>query len=356
MARYGKILSNGPTPRWIWINDIIRLNERKFTMKLTHLRAGVSLLSLCLLADVCLAAKAPAKTNEAKQPPAAEAAKPVDYSKLPALEQPLILVDGFSINSQDYLNFLQNNPTIMSRAANTETGKTEAIRELTRTYLLRKAMYDQKLLNKDDKEPPTPNMIAAAYEKLAKQHFPAPPAPDEKTAYAYYQAHQDNYGIPGNYRLNQILIKTPTNPDPAVLKAAEERAQAALKRLTAGEAFSAVASELTESTIGKLTGGDIGYVDPAEQPWLKESLLKMKVGDRVGPIKSPEGVVVLELTDIRPALISPYGNVRDKVIKDYRDEQQKKVRDAYVLELAKGVKIEVAAPSIQSLFPNGVLP
>jgi parvulin-like peptidyl-prolyl isomerase len=73
-------------------------------------------------------------------------------------------------------------------------------------------------------------------------------------------------------------------------------------------------------------------------------------------MQSPEGVVILELTDVRPALISPYGNVRDKVIKDYRDEQQKKVRDAYVLELAKNLKIEAVAPSIQPLFPNGVLP
>jgi parvulin-like peptidyl-prolyl isomerase len=324
--------------------------------KMHTVLSPVVMAGLLLLPTLEVQAKSASKPTEAAQQAKAEPGKPVDMKNLPPLEQPLILVDDFIINSQDYLNFLQNNPAIMSRAANTETGKAEAIRELTRTYLLRKAMYDQKLLNKDDKEPPTPKTVAAAYEKLAKEHFPAPPAPDEKTAYAYYQAHQDNYGIPGNYRLNQILIKTPSNPNPAVLKAAEERAQVALQRLTAGEKFSAVASELTESAVGKLTAGDIGYVDPAEQPWLKDQLLKMKVGDRVGPMQSPEGVVILELTDIRPALISPYGNVRDKVIKDYRDEQQKKVRDAYVLELAKNVKIEVAAPSIQPLFPNGVLP
>jgi hypothetical protein len=293
---------------------------------------------------------------EAKKPATDTPAKATDSKELPPLEQPLITIEGVSINTQDYLNFLQTNPTIISRAASSEAGKRDALQELVRTFLLRRAMYDQGLLKKDEKEPPTPGVIVAAYEKLAKQHFPAPPAPDEKTAYAYYQAHQDNYGIPGNYRLNQILIKTPSNPNPAVLKAAEERAQVALQRLTAGEKFSAVASELTESAVGKVTAGDIGYVDPAEQPWLKDQLLKMKVGDRVGPMQSPEGVVILELTDVRPALISPYGNVRDKVIKDYRDEQQKKVRDAYVLELAKNLKIEAVAPSIQPLFPNGVLP
>ncbi len=303
-------------------------------------------------------AKSAIKATGTKQPsaPAADQAKPAQTPVQSPLEQSLITVDGVGMSTQDYLNFLQSNPTIISRATSTEAGKADALRELTRTFLLRKALVEQGLLKIEGSEPPKPTAVAAAYEKLAKQHFPAPPAPDEKTAYAYYQAHQDNYGIPGNYRLNQILIKTPSNPDAAVLKAAEERAQAALKRLTAGEPFNTVATELTESAVGKLTGGDIGYVDPAEQPWLKDQLLKMKVGDRVGPIQSPEGVVIIELTDIRPALISPYGNVRDKVIKDYRDEQQKKVRDAYVLELAKKVKIEVVAPSIQPLFPNGVLP
>lgn len=317
-----------------------------------------TLVAMLCMVSVGASAKSAVKKAEMKKPSAVatDQAKPAESPAQSPLEQSLITVDGVGITTQDYLNFLQTNPTIISRATSSEAGKAEALRELTRTFLLRKALVEQGLLKIEGSEPPKPTTVAAAYEKLAKQHFPAPPAPDEKTAYGYYQAHQDNYGIPGNYRLNQILIKTPSNPDPAVLKAAEERAQVALKRLTAGEKFNAVATELTESTVGKLTGGDVGYVDPAEQPWLKEQLLKMKVGDRVGPIQSPEGVVIVELTDIRPALISPYGNVRDKVIKDYRDEQQKKVRDAYVLELAKKVKIEVTAPSIQPLFPNGVLP
>ncbi|MFM2006917.1 MAG: hypothetical protein RLZZ09_2572 [Pseudomonadota bacterium] len=320
---------------------------------------GKSLICLGVVGLFCahgVAAKPAAKPVEEVKKPKADQVQPADTQTMSPLEQPLITLDGVEINTQDYLHFLQNNPTIISKATNSEAGKTEALRELVRTFLLRKVMFDEGLLKYDEKEPPKPTTVMAAYEKLAKQHFPAPPAPDEKTAYAYYQAHQDNYGIPGNYRLNQILIKTPSNPGPAVLKAAEERAQAAMKRLTAGEKFSAVASELTESEVGKLTAGDIGYVDPAEQPWLKDELIKMKVGDRVGPIQGPEGVVIVELTDIRPALISPYGNVRDKVQKDYRDEQQKKVRDAYVLELAKNVKIEAVAPSIKPLFPNGVLP
>lgn len=295
----------------------------------------------------------PAATNKK-----AEVIKPADPATpqtLPPLEQPLITVDGVPITTQDYINFLQTHPTIISRAASSEAGKTEALREMTRTFLLRKALYDDGLLPKDDKEP-SPNAVAGAYEKLAKQHFPVPPAPDDKTAHAYYQAHQENYGIPGSVRLNQILFKTPNQPETAVLKAAEERATAALKRLEAGEKFSVVASELTESPIGKVTGGDMGFIEPGEQTWLQEPLKGMKVGDRKGPVQGPEGVVILELTDTRPALIAPYANVRDKVIKDIRDEAQKKVRDAYVMELAKKAKIVAVAPSVQPLFPNGVLP
>jgi parvulin-like peptidyl-prolyl isomerase len=154
-----------------------------------------------------------------------------------------------------------------------------------------------------------------------------------------------------------MLFKYPANPEPALLNAAKERANVAMKRLAAGENFSAIASELTENPVGKLTAGDIGFVQTGDQPWMVEALKDLKVGEHTGLIESPEGIQILELTDNRPAIIAPYANVRDKVIKDIQDEAQRKVRNEYVFEtLGKGVKIEVVEESLKPLFPNGVLP
>lgn len=326
--------------------------ERKNTMN----ERNDAIRRLALTGLLCLSTTAMgAKNTEPSQTPAKSSKEKVGQGKeeTPPLERTLMSLDGMPITTQNYLHFLQGNPSIMLHAKNSEIGKMETLKEMLRQYLLQKAIYDEGLIGKDVKEP-SPKMVTDAYVQLSKKHFPAPPIPDDKEAYAYYQAHTEDYGVPASFRVNQILFKTPTSPEPAVLKAAEERAEQALKRLSAGEKFSALAGELTENPIGKLTGGDIGFVEPHLHPWMEGPLKGMKAGDRTGPIKSPEGVVILEVTDIRPAIVAPYANVRDKVIKAMRDESQKKVRDAYVSELSKKAKIEVIAPEIKQLFPEGV--
>lgn len=325
-------------------------------MKFNHVITLGSFAVLLLASPGSFGAGKTAPQEPAATKPGVSVSQPGHKDAVPPLQKPLIVVDGAALTTQDYINFLQANPSVMSRAGSTESGKADALRELVRLYLIRKALYREGLLPKDEKEP-SPKDVAAAYEKLAKQHFPVPPKADEKTSFAYYEAHSKNYGIPATVRLNQMLFKYPANPEPALLNAAKERANVAMKRLAAGENFSAIASELTENPVGKLTAGDIGFVQTGDQPWMVEALKDLKVGEHTGLIESPEGIQILELTDNRPAIIAPYANVRDKVIKDIQDEAQRKVRNEYVFEtLGKGVKIEVVEESLKPLFPNGVLP
>ena len=288
------------------------------------------------------------------QPAPASAAAPAG---LAPMDQPLLTVDGMPVTPRDYASFLQSNPTIVSQAVSGAQGKSAALRELVSVYLLRKAMFDEGLLKKPEKgSSPSAKEITEAYEKLAEKHFTMPPVPSENEGYAYYQAHQAEFGIPTMVRLSQILFKFPAQSDAAVQEAAKQRAEKALKRLEAGEKFAAVATELTEYPIGKVAGGDIGFVDPEEQEWMKTALKDLKPGDRTGVVKTPEGFVILQLTDIRAGLTSPYANVRDKVIKNLRDAEQKTLRDAYVKGLAKEANIELVNPDIRALFPQGMFP
>jgi parvulin-like peptidyl-prolyl isomerase len=271
------------------------------------------------------------------------------------MDKPLIIVDGMPVSSRDYANFLQSHPTIVSRAVNSEQGKAEALRELVSVYLLRKAMVAEGLLNKSESSP-SAKEITQAYERLAEKHFPIPPAPSEKEGYQYYQTHQGEFGIPTMVRLNQILFKIPSQADAAVQDAVKQRAEKALKRLEDGEKFSDIATELTEYPIGKVAGGDIGFVNPEEEEWMRSALKDLKTGQRTGVVKSPAGFVILQLTEIRPGLTSPYANVRDRVIKSLMDTEQKRLRDSYIKALAKDVKIEIVMPDIKNLFPKGMFP
>lgn len=284
----------------------------------------------------------------APKPPQKEAAEAPSH-----LAQPLITVDDWKITSAEYATFLQQHPQIVSRAMTSEIGKADALREMVMAYLLRKAMYDEGLLKRDEQQP-TQNEVVTAYEALAKRHFPLPETPKDEEAYAYYQAHPSAYGIPAMIRASEILVKVDPKADAAVKAKQRGKAEELLKQLDAGETFSDVAAKSTENPIGKLTRGDIGFVNLDEQAWMKSALGSLRVGEKTGVVESPEGFVILTVTDIRPALISPYVNVRDKVIKDLRDEEQEKLRRPYVEGLAAKSKIEVVSPFIKPLFPNGV--
>lgn len=291
----------------------------------------------------------------AEKPSAANKSSAATEAPAGPMDQPLLTVDNLPVTSRDYANFLQSHPSIVSRAASSKEGKIDALRELVTVYLLRKAMYAEGLL-KDPQKTPSTNDITVAYEKLAEKHFTLPPNPTDKEGLAYYQAHQGDYGIPDMVRLSQILFKFPREADQAVRNAAHQRAEKALKRLEAGEKFAEVAAEMTENPIGKVVGGDIGYVNPDEQEWMKLALKDMKPGARTGVVESPAGYVILAMTDVRPGLISPYANVRDQVIKTLRDSEQKKLRDIYVNALAKEAKIELLTPDVKALFPQGMFP
>lgn len=313
---------------------------------------GLMMLLCCALPGYEAMAVTTVKSGDTKVGSKVE--KAADDNLAP-MDKPLIIVEGVSITARDYSNFLQGNPHIIKGAIDSEAGKTEALREMVGIYLMRRAMYDEGLLDRNKAEPERKE-IGDAYEELSKRHFPRPPKASDEAAYAYYQAHPGEFGIPGMMRLSQILFVVPRGAGDAVKAVARERADKALKRLESGEKFAEVARDLSENPLGKLTSGDIGFMDPEQQDWLKKAVGGLKPGQRTGLVESPDGFEILEVTDFRPGLVSPFANVRDQATKAVGDEAQKKVRDAYVRELAAKAKIEVVMPNIQALFPNGVFP
>jgi len=291
--------------------------------------------------------------DAADKKPKIDAAAPLAKEELAPMDEPLMKVDGAAITGREYMGFLQAHPEIIARASHSDEGKKAAFRELVAAFLLQKAMYTDGLLKKEDKNP-SQQQVVEAFEKLAERHFPLPPSPDDAAGFAYYQAHQNEFGIPPMIRMNEILIKISPKADQATQNSARERAEKALNRVIKGEKFVTVAAEVTENPVGKVTGGDIGFVEPQKEPWMAEAIKNLKVGEKTGILKSPTGFVILEVSDIRAGITSPYANVRDKVIKMLRDTKQRELRDPYVKGLAQSSKIEVISPDLKALFPEGV--
>ena len=261
-------------------------------------------------------------------------------------------LDGESFTVEQYATFLQANQGLVKSAVNSDEGKGNVIREMAATALLRKQIFKEGLL--DSKKEITADEVKKAYEELAKNHFPRPATPDESLIFAYYNEHSQKYGIPKTVRLNEILFKVAKGADEKTRENAKKRAEESLSKLKSGSDFQTLASEVTENKLAKLTRGDIGFLSVADNPWLSKGIDSLKIGGISEVTESPEGYVILQLTEEHPALITPYVNIRDRVAKDLIDDSQQKLRKEYVKELAKGLSWEVYDPSLKAIL-GGVL-
>ncbi len=302
------------------------------------------------------AADAPAKQQPAPAPavsptpvattpdPAAGQAAPADVPEVVMAQ-----VAGKKITVAQFMKYITQDTRLVLKAR-TVPGKTEILREMILDRLLQEAMLREGLLPKD--RAPSERDYLRAYQQLAKQHFPIPGTmPSEEELYKYYQQHPELFGIPAMVRISQIQFRTPDNADDAAKTVVKGKAEEALKRLRAGESFATLAGALTENPQGKVAQGDLGFLQPDKDPWLKKAVDGLAVGQFSGVLESPVGYEIILLQDKRDAMITPYANVRDSVIQRIQQEAQAKAREEYAWKLAKEMGVSVEMPELKSAVP-----
>jgi parvulin-like peptidyl-prolyl isomerase len=254
------------------------------------------------------------------------------------------------ITVEEYMKFIAKGGTRVVTMAETVPGKMRVLRLMISEKLLRRAMYDEGLLAPDHK--PDAKEIWNAYVQLQEKHFPPrKEPPTDEQLYAYYEAHKDLFGIPESVRVQQIQLRVPADVTPEQAAAVRKRAEAILARLEKGESFAELAAEYTENPRAKVAKGDLGFLPRNTDPWLKQALEGLQVGEHTGVVKSSVGYEILAITDERPGAVAPFANVRRRVMLKMVKEEQDRARDAYLAGLAKAIGVEVVAPGLEGANP-----
>jgi parvulin-like peptidyl-prolyl isomerase len=156
----------------------------------------------------------------------------------------------------------------------------------------------------------------------------------EEEARQYYLAHQPEFVEPSMVTLREISIDIPTSTqggqkgvNVAQADEAEGRAKAIRDRISAGEDFGKVASEVSSSA-SKSAGGLIGPIATKElSPALNELLSKMKPGDVSQPFRTAKAFQIVKLEKMTTPTVQPFDSVRDLVAeKVYGARQQSEVK------------------------------
>ena len=135
---------------------------------------------------------------------------------------------------------------------------------------------------------------------------------------AYYAAHATQFGSPENRDFHVILTKTQAD------------ANAAKSALSKGQSWSTVAKRYSTDAATKNSGGLMTHMTQNQgDQALSRAAFSAPVGKLVGPIKSPFGYYLVEVTAIRKAVQEPFAKAQP-VIKQTLTAQARQTAQAAV--------------------------
>jgi len=210
-----------------------------------------------------------------------------------------------------------------------------------------KAYFDK---NKDQYKNAIPEKRNADYIFIdtAKLQQTAQVTPDD--IQRYYTQHQDEYRVPEEVNLRQIVIKTPpAGPDGKVdqkaLDAARAKAQEVENKLKAGGNFAELAKKYSEDEATAKNGGELGWVRRGQtMPEIDKAAFSMQKGQDSGIIQTALGFFIIQVEDKHSAGLKPLDEVKPQIESAIAQEKATREADA----LANKVVAEARTTGMQN--------
>ena len=207
------------------------------------------------------------------------------------------------------------------------------------------------------------NQVNLEYVRFAPRRYEAQVAPTAEDIAAYAKKNEealkkDYEGkkfvyekTPKELRLRQILIRGGAGDAD---KAAQKKAEATAARLKKGEAFAAVARDVSEDPASKAKGGDLGWRRlgttnlPAEG---EQKLEAAKPGEVVGPLKSNDGWALMVVDGTREGDLT-FDQVKPDLAADKLREEQTTSRASADAQAALDKAKAAPGKTLKDLFPG----
>ena len=163
----------------------------------------------------------------------------------------------------------------------------------------------------------------------------------EEEARKYHADHLKDFTTPGTVTIREILVRVATDSkNGAADEDAKAKAEAARKRVLAGEAFEQVAAEVSSSA-SRANGGLVGPLNTNElTPAFKQLLDGMKVGDVSEVIRGQGGYQVIKLDNRTDDKVMTAEEAHDKIADALYEEKRVGELKRYLAKLRAQAIIE----------------
>lgn len=148
-------------------------------------------------------------------------------------------------------------------------------------------------------------------------------AATEEECRKFYDAHPDLFAQPVRYRAAHVFLAAHAETPPDVVAEKEATMAELATRLRQGETLSQLAAEASEDEATKNRDGDLGYFSEALMPaeFIAE-LNKLQAGQASQPFRSHLGFHIVQLTEIKPARVLSFEEVREEVALTLANERR----------------------------------
>jgi len=205
--------------------------------------------------------------------------------------------------------------------------------------LAKKKGFDKNPELKEQLEMITDNYIAIEY---LKKEVTNKLAVSEEDIKAYYESHKDEFKTPEMLNSRHILIKTDPSASDKDKKKAKEKAEEILKKIKAGEDFAKLASDVSDDTVTKTKGGELGFFPKGRmvKPF-EDAVFALKPGEVSGIVESQFGYHIIKVEEKKESGIEPFDTAKEKIKQKLLQERAKTKATEFIEKAMKEANIEI---------------
>jgi peptidylprolyl isomerase len=267
-----------------------------------------------------------------------------------AFAQTAATLGKLSINADEVRQIVGSNNELSQRFK----ASADAIDPILREELVRRALINEARAKGWDKQAAVARQIEQAANSVILSTYVAglstPPAdyPGDPEIKAFFDANQGKINPPPRYRLAQIFIGRPANPQDA--PAAKQRAEALSKQVLEGGDFAALARSSSDDLQSRARGGEVDWIEESNMtPEVNAVVRTMKPGMTSDPIETQAGWHIVRLLEFQAPGPATLEQARPAIVNGLRSQRAAEISRAYVDDLLRKTPVSIDRAALDAV-------
>lgn len=170
----------------------------------------------------------------------------------------------------------------------------------------------------------TPEQVKLAYVELKEEDLADSISISDADAEAIYDSQSERYRTPELRKTRHIMFKVPSELDADAIEwdMAIEKAEGMITQLEGGASFAELAEKNSEDTLSAQKGGEMGFIASGDftSKALEDALFSLDIGGYSKPIRTEQGVQIIQLDEIQASEQKPFADVREQIINERKGQ------------------------------------